>query len=110
VFRGSLSRPSPRAQGYDVRLIPAPFVKPFVKSNKNDFLDVEAIAEAMGRQNMRFVSIKTDDQFDLQAIHRVRAPASSLAETALINQLRAFLLGRGRKRHDSMSAIRRPLQ
>src|SRR5258708_10220306 len=61
-----------RGQGHDVKLIPAQFVKPFVKSNKNDFLDAEAIAEAVGRQNMRFVPIKTDDQLDLQAMHRVR--------------------------------------
>ena len=54
-----------REQGYDVKLIPAQFVKPFVKSNKNDFLDAEAIAEAVERQNMRFVPIKTDDQLDL---------------------------------------------
>jgi len=45
-----------REQGHDVKLIPAQFVKPFVKSNKNDFLDAEAIAEAVNRQNMRFVS------------------------------------------------------
>ena len=61
-----------REQGHDVKLIPAQFVKPFVKSNKNDFLDAEAIAEAVDRQNMRFVPIKTDDQLDLQAMHRVR--------------------------------------
>jgi len=61
-----------RAQGHDVRLIPAQFVKPFVKSKRNDFLDAEAIAEAVARQNMRFVPIKIDDQLDLQAIHRVR--------------------------------------
>ena len=61
-----------REQGHDVKLIPAQFVKPFVKSNKNDFLDAEAIAEAVDRQNMRFVPIKTDDQLDLQALHRVR--------------------------------------
>jgi transposase len=61
-----------REQGHDVKLIPAQFVKPFVKSNKNDFLDAEAIAEAVDRQNMRFVLIKTDDQLDLQALHRVR--------------------------------------
>ena len=48
-----------RVQGHDVKLIPAQFVKPFVKSNKNDFLDAEAIAEAVDRQNMRFVPIKT---------------------------------------------------
>jgi transposase len=44
-----------RDQGHDIRLIPAQFVKPFLKSNKNDFLDAEAIAEAVARQNMRFV-------------------------------------------------------
>jgi len=43
-----------------------------VKSNKNDFIDAEAIAEAVERENMRFVAIKTDDQLDLQALHRVR--------------------------------------
>jgi transposase len=59
-----------RKQGHDVRLIAAQFVKPFVKSNKNDFVDAEAIAEAVERKNMRFVPIKTDDQLDLQAIHR----------------------------------------
>lgn len=83
-----------RAQGHDVRLIPAQFVKPFVKSNKNDFLDAEAIAEAVARQNMRFVPIKTDDQLDLQAIHRVRDRLIG-CRTAVINQLRAFLLERG---------------
>jgi transposase len=61
-----------RAQGHDVKLIPAQFVKPFVKSNKNDFLDAEAIAEAVDRQNMRFVPIKTDDQLDLQEIQSRR--------------------------------------
>jgi len=50
-------------QGHDVRLIAAQFVKPFVKSNKNDFVDAEAIAEAVDRKNMRFVPIKTDDQW-----------------------------------------------
>ncbi len=54
-----------RGQGHNVRLIPAQFVKPFIKSNKNDFLDAEAIAEAVSRQNMRFVPIKTNDQLDL---------------------------------------------
>jgi len=63
-------------QGHDVRLIAAQFVKPFVKSNKSDFVDAEAIAEAVQRKNMRFVPIKTDDQLDLQAIHRVRDRSS----------------------------------
>jgi transposase len=83
-----------RNQGHDVRLIPAQFVKPFLKSNKNDFLDAEAIAEAVARQNMRFVPIKTDDQLDLQALHRVRDRLVH-RRTALINQIRGFLLERG---------------
>jgi len=65
-----------------------------VKSNKNDFVDAEAIAEAVERKNMRFVPIKTDDQLDLQAIHRVRDRLVS-RRTAVINQIRAFLLERG---------------
>jgi len=83
-----------RDQGHEVRLIPAQFVKPFLKSNKNDFLDAEAIAEAVGRKNMRFVPIKTEDQLDLQALHRVR---DRLVHrwTAVINQIRGFLLERG---------------
>lgn len=83
-----------REQGHQVRLIPAQFVKPFVKSNKNDFLDAEAIAEAVQRANMRFVPIKTQDQLDLQALHRVRERLME-RRTSLINQLRAFLLERG---------------
>jgi len=78
-----------RVQGHDVK-----FVKPFVKSNKNDFIDAEAIAEAVDRQNMRFVPIKTDDQLDLQALHRVRDRLIT-RRTSVINQLRAFLLERG---------------
>src|SRR5512135_2017533 len=81
-------------QGHDVRLIPAQFVKPFLKSNKNDFLDAEAIAEAVARKNMRFVPIKTDDQLDLQALHRVRDRLVH-RRTAVINQIRGFLLERG---------------
>jgi transposase len=83
-----------RDQGHVVRLIPAQFVRPFVKSNKNDFIDAEAIAEAVARQNMRFVPIKTDDQLDLQALHRVRDRLVQ-RRTAVINQIRGFLLERG---------------
>jgi transposase len=75
-----------REQGHDARLIPAQFVKPFLKSNKNDFLDAEAIAEAVDRENMRFVPIKTDDQLDLQALHRVRERLVS-RRTSVINQI-----------------------
>lgn len=77
-----------------MRLIPAQFVKPFLKSNKNDFLDAEAIAEAVGRKNMRFVPIKSEDQLDLQALHRVR-DRLVYRRTGLINQIRGFLLERG---------------
>jgi transposase len=70
------------------------FVKPFVKSKKNDFIDAEAIAEAVDRHNMRFVPIKTDDQLDLQALHRVRDRLMQ-RRTSVINQIRAFLLERG---------------
>ena len=61
------------------------------KSNKNDFVDSEAVAQVVERKNIRFVPIKTDDQLDLQAIHRVRDRLIA-RRTAVINQLRAFLL------------------
>ena len=83
-----------RAQGHQVRLIPAQFVKPYRKSNKNDFIDAEAIAEAVTKQNMRFVEIKTQEQLDWQAMHRVRDRLMQ-RRTALINEIRGFLLERG---------------
>ena len=83
-----------REQGHQVRLIPAQFVKPYRKSNKNDFLDAEAIAEAVTKENMRFVQIKSQDQLDLQAMHRVRDRLVQ-RRTALINEIRGFLLERG---------------
>ena len=61
-----------REHGHEVRLIPAQYVKPYVKTNKSDYIDAEAIAEAVGRPTMRFVPIKTDDQLDLQSLHPVR--------------------------------------
>src|SRR6476620_5193247 len=94
LFWSPFSGPALRRQGHDVRLIVAQFVKPFVNSNKNDYVDAEAIAEAVGRKNMRFVPLKTEDQLDLQAIHRVRDRLIS-RRTAVINQLPAFLLERG---------------
>jgi transposase len=83
-----------RTQGHDARLMPAQFVKPFRKSNKNDYLDAEAIAEAVQRPTMRFVPIKTDNQLDLQALHRVRDRWVA-RRTAVMNQMRGFLLERG---------------
>jgi transposase len=62
-----------QAQGYTVKLIAPQFVKPYVKSNKNEANDAEAICEAMSRPSMRFVAIKTVEQQDIQAVHRVRS-------------------------------------
>jgi transposase len=62
-----------QAKGYTVKLIAPQFVKPYVKSNKNDANDAEAICDAMSRPSMRFVSIKTVEQQDIQAVHRVGA-------------------------------------
>src|SRR5690348_644966 len=83
-----------RDQGHEVRLIPAQFIKPYRKSNKNDFIDAEAIAEGVSKENMRFVQIKTEEQLDLQAMHRVRDRLVQ-SRTAVINQIRGFLLERG---------------
>jgi transposase len=82
------------AQGHDVRLIPPQYVKPFVKSQKNALVDAEAIGEAVQRPTMRFAPLKTVDQLDLQALHRVRTRLVA-RRTAVINQLRGFLLERG---------------
>ncbi len=83
-----------REQGHEVRLIPAQYVKPFVKTNKNDYIDAEAIAKAVGRPTMRFVPIKSDDQFDLQSLHRVRE-RWVVRRTAAVNQILSLLLERG---------------
>jgi transposase len=82
------------ALGHDVRLIPAQYVKPFLKGHKNDYRDAEAIAEAVQRPTMNFVRIKTPDQMDLLALHRVRFRLVSL-RTGVINQIRGFLIERG---------------
>src|SRR6201987_4554360 len=80
--------------GHDARLMPAKYVRPYSKGQKNDFRDAEAIAEAVQRPTMRFVATKTTDQLDLQALHRVRERLVG-ERTAIINQIRAFLLERG---------------
>jgi transposase len=82
------------ALGHDVRLIPAQYVKPFLKGHKNDYRDAEAIAEAVQRPTMHFVRIKTPDQMDLLALHRVRSRLVGL-RTGVINQIRGFLIERG---------------
>jgi transposase len=83
-----------REQGHEVRLMPAQYVKPYVKTNKNDFIDAEAIAEAVARPTMRFVPIKTDEQLDMQSLHRVRE-RWVMRRTAIVNQIRGLLLERG---------------
>ena len=80
--------------GHDARLMPAKYVRPYSKGQKNDFRDAEAIAEAVQRPTMKFVATKTADQLDLQALHRVRERLVS-QRTGIVNQIRAFLLERG---------------
>src|SRR5262249_38151824 len=82
------------ALGHDVRLLPAQYVKPFLKGHKNDYRDAEAIAEAVQRPTMHFVAIKTPEQMDLLALHRVRSRLVS-QRTGVINQIRGFLIERG---------------
>lgn len=83
-----------RGMGFEPRILPAIYVKPFNKGQKNDYNDAEAIAEAALRPNLRAVSEKDQDQLDLQALHRVRARLVS-RRTASINQIRAFLIEQG---------------
>ena len=83
-----------KALGHDARLMPAKYVRPYSKGQKNDFRDAEAIAEAVQRPTMKFVATKTAEQLDLQALHRVRERLVS-QRTGIINQIRAFLLERG---------------
>jgi transposase len=97
-----------RALGHEPRIIPAIYVKPFVKGQKNDYNDAEAIAEAALRPNLRFVREKTQDQLDLQACHRVRARLVS-RRTATINQIRAFLIEQGIAVRAGPRALRKSL-
>jgi len=80
--------------GHAVRILPAQFVKPYVQTNKNDFNDAAAIAEAGSRARMRCVPLKTTEQLELQMLHRVRR-RMVLERTAVINQIRALLLEHG---------------
>lgn len=82
------------AQGHRVKLMAPEYVRPYVKAQKNDDRDAEAIAEAATRPTMRFVALKSQEQLDIQSLHRVRSRLVG-ARTQLINQLRALLLERG---------------
>ena len=83
-----------QALGHDARLMPAKYVRPYSKGQKNDYRDADAIAEAVQRPTMKFVATKTADQLDLQALHRVRERFVG-QRTGIINQIRAFMLERG---------------
>jgi transposase len=82
------------ALGHDVKQVPPAYAKPFRQGHKNDFRDAHAVAEAVQRPTTRFVPAKTNEQLDLQALHRVRSRLVS-ERTAVINQIRGFLLERG---------------
>jgi len=97
-----------RKMGFEPRIIPAIYVMPFNKGQKNDYNDAEAIAEAALRPNLKTVSEKTQDQLDLQALHRVRARLVS-RRTATINQIRAFLIEQGITVRRGLSALRNSL-
>jgi len=81
-------------QGHEVRLMSPEYVRPYVKAQKNDDRDAEGIAEAATRPTMRFVELKSQEQLDMQTLHRSRDRLVG-ERTALINQLRAILLERG---------------
>jgi len=97
-----------QALGHDVRLIPAQYVKPFLKGHKNDYRDAEAIAEAVQRPTMSFVAIKTPEQMDLLALHRVRSRLVS-QRTGVTNQIRGFLLERGITVRQGLAPLRQAL-
>lgn len=83
-----------RAAGHEVKMISPQFVKPFVKSNKNDRADAEAIVEAMSRPSMRFVAVKEVWQQDVLSLHRIRSRLVR-NKVALMNELRGLLYEHG---------------
>jgi transposase len=97
-----------RGMGFEPRIIPAVYVKPFSKGQKNDYNDAEAIAEAALRPNLRTVSEKSGDQLDLQALHRVRSRLVS-RRTATVNQIRAFVIEQGNTIRKGPRAVRNSL-
>src|SRR5919109_4293915 len=97
-----------KALGHNVRLMPAQYVRPYSKGQKNDFRDAEAIAEAVLRPTMKFVALKSVEQLDLQALHRIRERLVC-QRTSVINQIRAFLLERGIAVRQGLRALRTEL-
>jgi len=94
-----------QSRGYTVKLIPPQFVKPYVKSNKSDAKDAEAICEAMSRPNMRFVTVKRVEQQDIQATHRIRAELMT-QRTAKANQIRGLVAEYGLVAPKHLSSLR----
>ena len=97
-----------RALGHDTRLMAPQFVKPYVKGNKNDYNDAEAICESVGRPTMRFVDPKTIEQQDVQALHRIRQQDVK-TRTALVNQIRGLLSEYGIVVAKGISVVRRSI-
>lgn len=95
-------------QGHTVKLIAPQFVKPYVKGNKNDANDAEAICEAVGRPNMRFVPIKTVEQQNVQALHRIRTELVR-QRTAKVNQIRGRLGEYGIVARQGVAVLRKAL-
>ena len=94
-----------QALGFTVKLIAPQFVKPYVKSNKNDARDAEAICEAMSRPGMRFVPVKTVAQQDIQAVHRIRSELIR-QRTAKANQIRGLVAEYGLVAPQRLAAVR----
>lgn len=94
--------------GHTVHMIAPQFVKPFVKSNKNDAADAEAICEAVQRPSMRFVPAKSIDQQDMQSLHRIRSQAVA-RRTAQANQIRGLLMEYGLIIPQGISYIRKSI-
>ena len=97
-----------QAHGFRVRLIAPQLVKPYVKSNKNDANDAEAICEAMSRRHMRFVAVKNVEQQDIQAVHRIRAELIK-QRTAKANQIRGLVAEYGLVAPKELLHLRRAL-
>lgn len=96
------------ALGHEVRLMSPEYVRPYVKAQKNDDRDAEAIAEAATRPTMRFVELKSEEQLDVQTLHRVRDRLVG-ERTSLTNQIRSLLLERGHVVAQGHARLRRLL-
>jgi transposase len=97
-----------QSRGYTVKLMAPQFVKPYVKSNKNDMNDAQAVCEAMSRPSMRFVPVKSVVQQDIQAVHRIRAELVS-QRTAKGNQIRGLVAEYGLVAPRQLSRLRRAI-